>query len=363
MECEEEFISQPRELNTESHIRILGPHNTICSCGFTFNEAKSILQKSIRRGMYYEAICILYEMFEVGKEKDALLTNLISRIMICAFEDIDIANPHLIDKLLNYLIHCPIFEFDELASYVYYLCVTPKTRISDQAYHIYGDNLIREKHYNTIIDNGIQLIDDVEGVLPCIEVEEDFIDIIGKIEYLLLNCDYNAMKFIWQLGPANKKSKGVKCDRHLTLYETRFFPKPLKKKRADVYVWRLLKILMFKKGLIIDLYELDNYVYWYYKTPEPIVVLNYIVSLYIKNRPLNLAHFNIEPDDSILEYIKNTVENPYTISVPKCFFDMHTYRGKKAGMNRKDFVKDGSKITIIDEEVTDPVLERLFMLE
>lgn len=356
-----EYITQKRKLGEDSYIKVNNFRNIICPSGFSMSDMKSIFQKSVRRNDSKNCLLAIKEMIEISKQNKSCFTNLINRIVICSLEDIDIANPFLINKILHLCLN--IKEYDRLKFYCYFLCISKKTRISDQAYYVYGNLYINNKFREEILNENIEIIDDFDYIKPCIYIEDEFDYIIGCIENCLRNKDYNVLKLIYQLAPYSKKQKFISSKKFLNLYkDSKYYPKPHKKKRADFYIWKLLKVLLIEDNIINEEKDLDIYIYWYYKLPESRVVLNYIISLYINSIPFKNKQFDLIVTDEIKNYIEDLFNNEHLIIIPEKYLDCHTLYGKQKGMGHKEFAEYGSVIIPEEETLTNYSLKKLFNL-
>jgi len=106
--------------------------------GITPSVYASWLQKSIRRGLFDQAVYAAGGLYSfASQEKGApLLTFLLNRLEIIALEDVGLANPHLVDCIMVTLGPIRIAKrplgldsFSVIAGVVKVLCESPKTRL------------------------------------------------------------------------------------------------------------------------------------------------------------------------------------------------------------------------------------------
>lgn len=113
-------------------MRVSGMRGTIGQNGITPSIYASWLQKSIRRGIFDQAIYAAAGLFAFSTEERGapLLTFLLNRLEIIAIEDIGLANPFLVDTIISTFEKVrKTPEFNSIAGVVKSLCESPKTRL------------------------------------------------------------------------------------------------------------------------------------------------------------------------------------------------------------------------------------------
>ena len=117
-------------------MRVSGMRGTRGSGGVTPSVYASWLQKSVRRGLFDEAVWAAAGLYSfASQEKGApLLTFLLNRLEIIAMEDIGLGDPFLVDSVmiaLDPVRGAPVTleNFDVVAGVVRALCTSPKTRL------------------------------------------------------------------------------------------------------------------------------------------------------------------------------------------------------------------------------------------
>lgn len=124
--------------------------------GFQVDELKSALQKAIRRGQSDTACKAFAEMsnllslFPNQTIAKSIRTNAINRVIICALEDVGVANPPLVLYTLENLLPMTWkkkradFDFESVITCVMRLADSPKSRVTSWLHHAYGVEANRE---------------------------------------------------------------------------------------------------------------------------------------------------------------------------------------------------------------------------
>jgi hypothetical protein len=128
--------------------------------GFSISVRENDMRKAIRRGDYRQAMVSFFVCYNLSRifgsnDMDAKLirTNILNRLVVCAVEDIGVANillVNLVAKVINTLInsfktndnpnrHIKDFVERSLASIIYQMCISKKTRIHSYMYHAYHE--------------------------------------------------------------------------------------------------------------------------------------------------------------------------------------------------------------------------------
>lgn len=103
----------------------------------------SALQKYIRRSWAYKAMQVLEELLELGRYQKAIYTGLCNRLLVIAVEDVTLANPELVERILKQI--TPNASVKRLREAVWDLALSPKSRIFSEIAYGYGGKEGRKK--------------------------------------------------------------------------------------------------------------------------------------------------------------------------------------------------------------------------
>jgi hypothetical protein len=116
--------------------------------GFSLSLRKSDLQKAIRRGDLRQALVAFYACFNMPllfpnkSSAKASQTNILNRVMICAMEDIGVANPQLVHEVTSKVFAMTAgkakCDGEMMGRLIHALCLSKKVRIQSHLTHAYG---------------------------------------------------------------------------------------------------------------------------------------------------------------------------------------------------------------------------------
>lgn len=127
--------------------------------GFSVALRKSDLQKAIRRGNFRQAMVAFFSCYNLSRiytedqNAKSIRTNMINRLCVCAFEDVGVANTRLVtwtcimlENILDMLkngkrpnvVYMENHIENLLATVIYQLCISKKTRIQSHMSHAYA---------------------------------------------------------------------------------------------------------------------------------------------------------------------------------------------------------------------------------
>lgn len=118
--------------------------------GVEFDVRKSDVQKAIRRGLFPQAMSSFFSIYMLpkllgeGGQAQGKVTNMINRLMVIALEDIGVANPTLVFRVIRDLYPMTIDTKAKmprdplvLARCIKDMCESPKSRLCSHWYHVY----------------------------------------------------------------------------------------------------------------------------------------------------------------------------------------------------------------------------------
>lgn len=116
--------------------------------GFTVSLRKSDLQKAIRRGNFEQAMVAFFSCYNIHRiypdvqNAKSIKTNIINRLLICAMEDVGVANVNLVMEVASKLDQAVkpngIKPTDMMyGAMIYNLCTSAKTRIQSHIAHAF----------------------------------------------------------------------------------------------------------------------------------------------------------------------------------------------------------------------------------
>lgn len=130
--------------------------------GFSLSLRKSDLQKAIRRGNLDQALVAFYACFNMpllfpnNPSAKASQTNILNRVMICAMEDVGVANPQLVREVTSRVFAMTAGKAKRdgelMERLIEAMCVSKKVRIQSHLTHAYGS-----KNREAVIAAGLTL--------------------------------------------------------------------------------------------------------------------------------------------------------------------------------------------------------------
>lgn len=305
-------------------MRYVGPMAVNISYnGFETDVLKSGVQKYIRRNNYEKAIMCAFELYKFHEVPDGrrIQSNMYNRLAIIACEDIGPANISLVVNCIR-IVKEDKRNPNELISLIYLMCKSEKTRCGSWYNSVHntptGRNLAK-----TI---GLQVDDFVDMELVKminlnIWKEGDPIDIMNfaNMFYVRL-CQRNVLCFTW-----------------LSLYEQNIKDKKVvpRNRRTDpmVIIWLYLKSFMN-----VNVYETLFWAFFNFRERNLFLMTAILTVLYnIEYTQTNITNINYD--------IEKMLKCEYKLTIDDYVVDMHTRSGSYKGMNRENFIKEGSYVT------------------
>jgi hypothetical protein len=272
--------------------------------GYSFDVAKSALQKYIRRGCIEKSLYLAAEMdmFRWAGAKSQL-TNFYNRIRVITLEDVGLANPHVlieVDALLKAWINkTDIKPSLELLNCVKLLTMSPHCR-----YYSHLRYYMKEK--------------------VC---EDDKEDIQKKIKDCIINKDVKVFCYVQKILDMEKLD--VKIN---------------KSNRPGFLIFDIVKKLKLKtknQKLFDDSLAICEEWYKTLKVKENFLCCIHPIYLYIMETNEDIF-FNVM-DTSLIKYYDKVLSNK-TIKIDSFVYDMHTRKGRNMGKNITDFVTEGAMV-------------------
>jgi len=299
-------------------MKYIGPlSNNISYNGFETDVLKSGLQKYIRRNIFEKAIMCAHELYKFNEIDDGkrIQSNMYNRLAVIASEDIGPANISLVINCIN-IVKKDERNIKELVDLVYNLCGSYKTRCGSWYANTYftetGVKLGREK--------GIIFDDELEKLNINIWLKDDPKEIqdYGNMFYKRLS-ERSLLCFVW-LDKYMKSCKDLKV--------------VARNRRTDpmIIIWSFLKNFMDK-----TIYE--TLLWAFFKFTER--------NTFLMTAILTVLH-NVEYTETKLFELDFNVDKlvkcDYLLEIDDYVVDTHTRKGRSNGMNRSDFVKEGSLV-------------------
>lgn len=124
--------------------------------GFSVTLRKSDMQKAIRRGNFDQALVAFFSCYNLHKvfpdvqNAKSIRTNMLNRLVICAMEDVGVANTNLVMQVSEMLDKAIKESIPDtlIATIIYNMCLSKKTRIQSHIAHAYHpkNNDLSMKH-------------------------------------------------------------------------------------------------------------------------------------------------------------------------------------------------------------------------
>jgi hypothetical protein len=115
--------------------------------GFSLNLRKSDFQKAIRRGNFKQALVAFFTCYNTLKlypdnsSAKAIRTNIINRVVICAMEDVGVADIPLVMKVVTYMDLVATKKKTtsdiRIARLIYSMCKARKTRVQSHLHNVF----------------------------------------------------------------------------------------------------------------------------------------------------------------------------------------------------------------------------------
>ena len=293
--------------------------------GYAFDEAKSALQKYIRRGNADKACFIAAEMdlFRQFKEGKKLWTNFYNRIRVIMLEDVGIQSPHIFIHSNNLLMkwkESTELKSKELIELIVILCKNFHSRYLNyiRKYFVLKGTSLRGKLNNDA------LVDFCTN---------------GKIAFEIENVKYYTEQFLYCL---EKKSIIVFYWIQMILNIEQLNHKYPRSKKTGFYLFYILERYFQYVSISSELNIIFNILKEWYtnlKVKENFLCISFVVYSYIFSDSLDwessfLSHsYPYSVYDNVLSSNKITLD--------WYVFDKHTKRGKRLGKGYYDFAMEG----------------------
>ena len=170
-----------------------GYRHTMDAWGFSKSVRKSDFQKAIRRGNFRQAWVSFFSMYNLESiyplqtTAKSLRTDMLNRLVVCAMEDIGIANPRLVlgvtiftDDFIKVREGIPKIGDSHvvrgaIATYIFNMCLSKKTRVQSHIAHAYAeknksmaiakDDITWSEHPNSLDDaNMIRILEEDQAL-------------------------------------------------------------------------------------------------------------------------------------------------------------------------------------------------------
>lgn len=296
--------------------------------GISIDEAKSALQKSIRRGIIWDTIQWIVELY-YSKPVDQLLairTNLYNRLLVIAVEDVSPSETDAIRQV--YLLHEKYKDTDLLCqAYItagIYLCELKKSRVNDWAVHYYHDN---NQDLQKYLETDLNLL-------------AYYLELSFQSENALQSL------FFWKCLIISKQTIKYKNNQLLNINYNN--PYQNKYKKPLYLFWLVINKLYPNNEYLNILYNIAISNNWRWSHKSHLIYCHIIHLIIYKQLPLtNKTVMSIYPDtklfmDAVLQRIKFT-------GVPDYAIDKHTIRGRELGRGHKFFIKYGALLNNTDQ--------------
>jgi len=328
--------------------------------GLALDVAKSAVQKYIRRGIMDKALMSAFElwrMVEVGGK--AAQTNMYNRLAIICAEDVGPAGLITITWVLTHL-QTKTKTGDRsphyLATIVELLVQSPKTRVMSHLWRAY----VTEDGRKIAIERGLKIDQDYtqEDVRRITTTDwssyfkpqdPDDLVLLAKLFYLrLLDKDCNAVTWL---------------GKYLVLSEGRKVATRNRRSKPMVIIWSLLQ--QFLNPVIYH-----TLYYWYFQASEnrPYVMTAVTLSLFRTDSPLVDCNLDYSPQFELrakqwrdCSGLQKLLTGQYRLEIDDYVVDKHTRQGRKMGLGRSEFVRDGALIKNEDCQFRLEVLEKIYI--
>lgn len=300
--------------------------------GHNLDEAKSAVQKYIRRGETIKAIQAgieLYRIVEVDPKAVGVQTNMYNRIAVSAAEDIGIGNFSLVLATINWVLNLKNRDPHELAAVIHTLTLTGKTRIQSHIWVAWGT----EKGRKIGKDNFNFIGDEEDPEIKIIDPKywsgepESVIKIANNFIGRLIQKD---LKAVYWLSLFRKETENLKINR--------------RRRRTDpmIIIWDLIRATQFYPTEVFDIMEKA---YFHFSEKKPFLML--MITALILSPVYEPFSFNEN-----FEKWKNSEQinwflNPgpdYSFILDPYVIDVHTRAGRSRGCTKRNFVLEGAVV-------------------
>lgn len=302
-------------------------HSRIFS-GYTLSEAKSALQKFIRRSKISEAVQVAYELSAFRDISQAVLSNLVNRLSVISAEDIGPANiPLVSDVLVTFQIEND-YSLKKILLLTEQLARSPKARIC---------SWLSKAHPNfERVDDAIDPPNFWKNGDP-LEIQE----IANHYYYFLKEKRREAF------GAMNEylefaKGKKVKARRRRT--------------KAEIILWEILRGITFETDrktsnylLMIDVLEKS-----FFECPSD-------NKAFIRLATFLAIEGMVKPMALLEEKSQFKAEEIQPLQFPSYVFDVHTLPvAERTEEKKQEFRRKGSKVFYQDPRFDDPQLFEIY---
>ena len=301
------------------------------------DQAKSALQKSIRRGMLWDTIQWTVEMFNPAtvEQYKAVQTNLFNRLLVIAVEDVSPTHVEAIIMAWHLIRNKPQARgsvhntlTDDVIRYVTistYLCQCKKSRVNDWAVHYYNETDLQS------------FMNFPEPIL-----------IADQLYHALETKDCNKCLWLWS---------GLSvCKTELTKYK---YKSPL------FLFWVMVQRLYINNKYVEYISDIALSPGWRFDHKSHLLYTHMIhvicYNLLPTNDQVQTIIGNCKPNTSLQDLVDMALSRQNYVPVPECAIDMHTNKGKFMGRDLQFFIDFGAVLVNEDENwqaLSDKYLEK-----
>ena len=280
---------------------------------FEYDEVKSALQKSIRRGNEMEAIQWCLEGFLTN---DICRTNVWNRLIVISMEDVGLADINAVTVV--YKLSQDKDNIQSIITAVLYLARSLKTRVNDWAIHMYCE--FNNQEYNKNLE-------------PPETLKVYLIQNLKKKDL------FKSLWYIKALCHTPEKVTG-------------------KYKNAQIYILETFDELYPKNKYIATLYELAMSKNFRWNEKSRLIHTQICHMVIYDLIPKDIVS-TIEPDQKLQQLADDHKLRKNLLGMPDYAVDKHTLRGRQMGKNIKDFMESGG--VLINEDQKWKELSKMYL--
>jgi hypothetical protein len=355
-------FSKPRETHQRPPIGQMvwsGPFGgSTTYSGLPLDEAKSGLQKYIRRGMVEKALQCAFEMWRmVEVDGKSAQSNMYNRLATIAAEDIGVADPDLVLHVVDYVINQVHKNTDRSASYlatvVQRLANSRKTRLMSHLWRTY----VTDEGKSYARTHNIQ-VDDI-----VIEDHSSDTELSSKLERFFRPGDPEELIPLARMFYHRLSQKSYLCIGWAARYVELAKGKKVKVRRRRtnpvIILWEMMREYLPDES--IDILS-KAYFTLSEKRPQLMMAISLIL-FYPEPRYVNIGEeirTGVQAWESS-DYLTSLRTGKYELVLDDYVIDKHTKRGSLRGRTRKDFVQEGAKVENEDPRFRIAVLEDVYL--
>lgn len=331
--------------------------------GLAIDVVKSGIQKYVRRGICEKALMCAFEMYRMAEVGGVgVQTNLYTRLVVIACEDIGPANLPLVTLVLDICFR-DLRKPEELAALVQLMCASPKTRIMSHIWRAFvaadGIKIARSKNVRVDDENDI-LTPSADIQIPWLD-SDPFNETLRNYAFMfakrLTEGDLNCV--VWLGKYMNLVESNVNLKLTTRTYKFQHVTKSRRQTSPMVIIWQIIK-----PYLNLKVWELLFNTYLEHNENRPFIMTAVTCALYGLNG-INTEVDNFE--DLVKTWLESSIfqqltSGQYELVIDPYVIDKHTAEGRKNKKTADDFRHEGAFVNNQDPTFHLPLLEEIYKM-